>query len=165
MPRLPAVTSSTGGRPEAAARPRPTEEMPMSARHTPRTPRQGGTGAAVHSLHEAAQRLLAGHDGVRTEIFDPEAGVAIILPSGYRWQVHVPHSGAIDVGVHHAVLCSPDRNPLPAAPLITLADVADVVSLVSSAQAGPVAKLIDVDLLARMEIDLFDPDSLLDEGV
>ncbi|WP_412750784.1 hypothetical protein [Krasilnikovia sp. M28-CT-15] len=135
----------------------------MSARNTPR---QSGTGSsAVRALHAAAGRLLAGHEGVHTQVFDPEAGVAVVLASGYRWHVHVPHTGAIDTGAYHAVLCGPDGAAVPAAPLITLAHVEDLASLVSASHAGPVAKLINIDLLARLEIDLFDPDTLLDEGV
>ncbi|BFU44837.1 hypothetical protein [Krasilnikovia sp. MM14-A1004] len=138
----------------------------MSARNTPRTPRQTGTGApAVRALHETADRLLAGHEGIRTEVFHPESGVAVVLPSGYRWHVHLPHTGAIDIAAYHAVLCGPDAAAVPAAPLITLAAVEDLVSLVTASHAGPVAKLIDIDLLARLEIDLFDPDTLLDEDV
>jgi hypothetical protein len=119
----------------------------------------------VDSLYEAVDRLLGGRDGISIHVLQPESAVAIVLPSGYRWYVHPPHAGVIDVAVPHAVLYGPEPVPVPGMPLITLTAVEDLRELMISTRAGLVAQLIDADLTARMEMDLFDPDTLLGEGI
>jgi len=119
----------------------------------------------VDSLYQAVDRLLGGRDGISIQVLRPESVVAIVLPSGYRWYVHPPHAGVIDVAVPHAALHGPELAPVPGLPLITLAAVEDLRDLMISTRAGPVAQLIDADLTARMEMDLFDPDTLLGEGI
>jgi hypothetical protein len=119
----------------------------------------------VDSLYQAVDRLLGGRDGISIHVLQPESAVAIALPSGYRWYVYPPHRGVIDVAVPHAVLYGPEPAPVAGVPLITLAAVEDLRELMISTQAGLVAQLIDADLTARMEMDLFDPDTLLGEGI
>jgi hypothetical protein len=119
----------------------------------------------VDSLYQAVDRLFRGRDGISIHVLRPESVVVIILPSGYRWYVHPPHAGVIDVAAPHAALYGPELAPVPGLPLITLAAVEDLRDLMISTLAGPVARLIDADLTARMEIDLFDPDTLLGEGI
>jgi len=121
--------------------------------------------APVDALYQAVDRLLGGRDRISIHVLRPESVVAIVLPSGYRWYVHPPHAGVIDVAAPHAALYGPELAPVPGMPLITLAAVEDLRDLMISTQAGLVAQLIDADLTARMEIDLFDPDTLLGEGI
>ncbi len=94
-----------------------------------------------------------------------ESAVAIVLPSGYRWHVYPPHAGVINVAARHAALYGPDLTPVPSLPLITLTALEDLHDLLVSTHAGPVAELIDADLIGRMEADLFDPDTLLGEEI
>ncbi|GLW27762.1 hypothetical protein [Actinoplanes regularis] len=121
--------------------------------------------SSVDALHQAVDRLLGEHDGVTVQVLRPESMVAVVLPSGYRWHVYPPYAGVIKVSAPHAALYGPDLAPVPGVPLITLIAVEDLLDLLISTQAGPVAELIDADLMARMEADLFDPDTLLGEGI
>ncbi|MBB4751143.1 hypothetical protein [Actinoplanes lobatus] len=118
----------------------------------------------VDSLHQAVQRLLGERDGIGIQVLRPESAVAIVLPSGYRWHVYPPFAGVIKVSAQHAALYGPDLAPVPSMPLITLIVLEDLLDLLISTDSGPVAELIDADLIARMEAELFDPDTLLGEG-
>jgi hypothetical protein len=120
---------------------------------------------SVDALHQSVDRLLGERDGISIHVLQPESAVAVVLPSGYRWHVYPPYAGVIKVAVLHAALYGPDLAPVPGVPLITLTAVEELRDLLISTQAGPVVQLIDADLIARMEADLFDPDTLLDEGI
>jgi hypothetical protein len=115
------------------------------------------------SLHRAVDQMFGGRDGVSVHLLGPESVVAIVLPSGYRWHVYPPHTGVINVAAPHAALYSPEPAPVPGMPLIALAAVEDLRELMLSTHSGPVAEVIEADLTAQMEIDLFDPATLLDE--
>ncbi|GAA0476943.1 hypothetical protein Aca07nite_85070 [Actinoplanes capillaceus] len=118
----------------------------------------------VDALHQALQQLLGERDGINIQVLRPESAVALVLPSGYRWQVYPPFAGVIKVSAQHAALYGPDLAPVPGMPLITLISLEDMRDLLISTETGPVAELIAADLIARMEADLFDPDTLLGEG-
>ncbi|GGN85389.1 hypothetical protein GCM10010112_65760 [Actinoplanes lobatus] len=118
----------------------------------------------VDALHEDLQRLLGERDGISIQVLRPESAVTIVLASGYRWQVYPPFTGVIRVSAQHAALYGPDLAPVPGMPLITLISLENMRDLLISTESGPVAELIDADLITRMEADLFDPDTLLGEG-
>ncbi|MBO3736522.1 hypothetical protein [Actinoplanes flavus] len=121
--------------------------------------------APIDALHRSVERVLGGRTGIDIRVLEPESAVVVAVPSGYRWYVYPPFAGVIKVVAPHAVLHGPDLAPVPGLPLIMLTAVEDLRDLMDSTQTGPVAQLIEADLTARMEIDLFDPDALLDGGI
>ena len=117
----------------------------------------------VAALHDAVAALLHGLDGITVEVFHPQAGIAVILPNGYRWQVYLPHCGIISTDHHHALLFTPAREIVPGLPVAVIPDVRDIRHLVtiSTTPGNDLAQAIDEDALRRTEITLFDPDVLL----
>jgi hypothetical protein len=114
----------------------------------------------VAALRDAVTAHLHGPD---VEVFHPQAGIAIILPNGYRWHVYIPHRGISSTDQHHAVLFTPAREIVPGLPIVVISDVSDIRQFVTicTTPGNHLYQAIDDDVLARTEIALFDPEVLL----
>lgn len=132
-------------------------------RRTTPDPHTEQTKTQVDALRDTVTVHLHGLDGVTVEVFHPQAGIAIILPNGYRWHVYIPRRGILSTDQHHAVLFTPAREIVLGTPVVVISEISDIRQFVtiSTTPGNQLSQAIDDDVLARTEIALFDPEGLL----
>lgn len=118
--------------------------------------------AAVTALHEKLTELLAG-ERVTVQTFHPRSGVALVLPSGYRWHVFIAGGGIVPFRGCVAALFTAGLELMRTVPLVDLTDLTDVVPLVraSTDPDTPIGEAITASALQHLDMSLFDPDTLL----